>query len=48
MANKTQVFQLRLTEEEKELIQKQAEKIGLSMARYLVMLAKKDRAAQDN
>lgn len=48
MANKTQVLQLRLTEDEKELIQQQAEKVGLSMARYLVMLAKKDAQLLEN
>lgn len=41
---KTEVLQLRLTKEEKEAIQRQAERVGLSMARYLVMLAKKEES----
>lgn len=47
MAVKTQLLQLRLSVEEKELIQQQADKLGLSMARYLVMLALKDKQKQN-
>ena len=47
MAAKTQLLQLRLSVEEKELIQQQADKLGLSMARYLVMLALKDKQNED-
>ena len=43
MAAKTAVFQLRLTEDEKHMIQEKAENLGLSMGRYLVMLALKDK-----
>lgn len=47
MAAKTQLLQLRLTVEEKELIQQQADKLGLSMARYLAMLALKDKQKEE-
>lgn len=47
MATKTAVFQIRLTEEEKRLIQENAERLGLSMGRYLVMLAIQDRKEQE-
>ena len=43
METKTAVFQIRLTEGEKQLIQENAKKLGLSMGRYLVMLAKQDK-----
>lgn len=43
MATKTAVFQIRLTEEEKRMIQEKAESLGLSMGRYLVMLAIQDK-----
>ena len=43
MATKTAVFQIRLTEEEKQMIQEKAESLGLSMGRYLVMLAIQDK-----
>ena len=47
MAAKTAVFQIRLTEEEKRMIQKKAENLGLSMGRYLVMLAIKDKEPEE-
>lgn len=47
MAAKTQLLQLRLSVEEKELIQQQADKPSLSMARYLVMLALKDKQKEE-
>lgn len=42
MAAKTEVFQIRLSEDEKTTIKKKAESVGLPMSRYLVMLALKD------
>ncbi len=39
---KTEVFQIRMTEEEKRIIQEKSKDLGLSMGRYLVMLAIKD------
>lgn len=47
MATKTAVFQIRLTEGEKRLIQENAQRLGLSMGRYLVMLAIQDRKEQE-
>lgn len=38
-STKSEVFQIRLSTEEKAQIQRQASEIGLSMGRYLVMLA---------
>lgn len=46
MATKTAVFQIRLTEEEKHIIQANAESLGLSMGRYLVMLAIQDKQSR--
>lgn len=46
MATKTAVFQIRLTEEEKHIIQANAESLVLSMGRYLVMLAIQDKQSR--
>lgn len=47
METKAAVFQIRLTEGEKRLIQENAQRLGLSMGRYLVMLAIQDRKEQE-
>lgn len=47
MGVKSEVLQLRLSSEEKAMIQQNAEKLGLPMARYLVMLVLQDKERKE-